>query len=483
MRNRLIALVNIGSLLILLLLIVFTVSADLFLYVLRNDGSDITEELDYDGLHDKAFDIAVATDGTFVVVGTAQDSPESNDSTSFWMMRFDADGEKKWQKVFNGQETGTLYLNSATLLPDDTIAVGGYFSSQDNTGLVQLHAIDDGEALWDESSHSSNNSLAAIQSDDNGNIYTCGHNSDYKLIVEKVHPAMDNGHPYGALSWKTVIDMTEYWKDRCEGECNSCSYQYNFCYAVDIDKSGNVYIGAQSVPCGGASRSGLVAKLNQEGVLQWRKTFDNAPPNSGAVRSLKVDDNDGSVLALMNTIVSDGNSEYSLFKLQQDESGIPAEGWENPLQLPKTDYHGGNIVYSGSEDKYVIGIGGNEASYICRLGPGRSLDCSEFFGMPKIFPFAVSEDGTVEVTFRIEDADQFSTRLLQTPLVTTYYAHILPDDSPGLVKEFPEMSKFWVSDALVLSDGTRLFVGSNFEKGLGTSGIILKCDNRGNCIE
>ena len=120
MRNRLIALVNIGSLLILLLLIVFTVSADLFLYVLRNDGSDITEELDYDGLHDKAFDIAVATDGTFVVVGTAQDSPESNDSTSFWMMRFDADGEKKWQKVFNGQETGTLYLNSATLLPDDT---------------------------------------------------------------------------------------------------------------------------------------------------------------------------------------------------------------------------------------------------------------------------------------------------------------------------------------------------------------------------
>ena len=302
--------------------------------------------------------ITVATDNAANIVVSGVISPMN------YLIKFDPSGKRLWAESFPMESYYTslvstdinnnIYLASEIHLSNasGSTTIGSINLIQSNSdGSTALIKFDpDGNPLWAKTYGGVNGGTYSdgwscdIKTDASGNVYLWGWCLNSAIFGDfTLTNPIGTGYSYylakintsGEVVWAKAVYET--------------ATGYNYGDLLDLDKSGNVYVGGhfnnriridgnEFVPEG--TNDFFVAKYSNTGAYQWIKTI---PSNSNIINALSVKDNDvlsiagaagkNSTLGTFNYLKSSG-SNGMVATLGNLTTGIPEIEYSNVAVFP-----------------------------------------------------------------------------------------------------------------------------------------------------
>lgn len=228
---------------------------------------------------DWSYAIAIDQAGFVVVTGYSTGSGTGKD---YKTIKYNHTGGVLWEATFNGPINGGDYSNAIVIDNTGNIFVTGRVDyGTTGSDIVTIKYNSSGVQQWFARFNGTGNGLdegRSIHLDDAGNVYvsgkTTGTTSGLDVITIKYNPD-------GSLVWSMAYN----------GPGNNEDYGAG----LDIDNSGNVYVGACSIGSG-TGQDFTVIKYNNAGTEQWVKRYNGAGNGGDAVVGIKID-SDNNVIA------------------------------------------------------------------------------------------------------------------------------------------------------------------------------------------
>ncbi len=336
-------------------------------WIVKLDGlGGIVWEKSYGGNSlDVAYDIAIATDGGYLVVGTSQstlgDVTGNHGSWDLWVIKMDNIGNLIWQKSYGG--SGNDYGHSVKTTNDGGYVIAGNSTSNDgdltiNKGLddywiVKIDSI--GNIEWQKSyGGTGNDEASSIDQTSDGGYIVAGYSNSQN----------------GDVSGNQISE--DYW----------------------------------------------VVKLDSLGGLEWEKCFGGSSDDRG--RSIQESPNNGYIVA-GEIWSSDGDVGQNEGKWDYWIAYISDTGtviWENSFGGPGNDYaksfditnDGGFVLAGGSDDNGgdVSGNNGVSDFWIIKLSKPLNLLEYDTEVHMKLYPNPISNLINIESEVKINKIEIFN---------------------------------------------------------------------------
>ena len=249
---------------------------------------------------DQAQGVAVDSSDNIIVVGiTNSDGAGSND---FLIAKYNSSGVLQWDKTLGGSGSELSY--GIAIDSFDNIIVCGYTGSDGAGGNDFLIAKynSSGTLQWDRTLGGSGNDLGyAVAVDPSDNIIVCG-------LTQS-----DGAGGSDALIAKYNSSGTLQWDRTLGGAADDSLYD------VAIDSSDNIIVGGFTASAGGGLDTGLLAKYNSSGVLQWDKVLGGT--GYDYIRGVTVDSSDNIIVCGATNSDGAGGYDALIAKLPSDGSG------------------------------------------------------------------------------------------------------------------------------------------------------------------
>ena len=304
--------------------------------------------------------VALDSNGNIYSVGKIEQSGQLTDG---YIVKYDADGSVQAQaEVFS---SGNIYdeLENIAIDGSDNIYVCGRAGSGNghcyvakfNTSLTMQ---------WRKSLTGSGFSrFEGVGFDSSGNVYVAGFAPDSSLTGPQ-DAVIAKYNSSGTLQWQRGLGRTS---------------QYTSFNRLFVDSSGN------SFACGlghdGSSQTGLVAKYNSSGTLQWHKHIKDSTYTINNASGIGTDSSGNIYVAGHANIPNEGNTIYAI---KLNSSGA--------IQWSRTVDHVANrteevvgLAVNDSGDMYITGSSYvNNASYtdgiIVKFNSSGALQFTRTFG-------------------------------------------------------------------------------------------------------
>ena len=252
---------------------------------------------------DKAWSVAVDTQGNVLAAGTTVNTGTSGD---FTVAKFDPDGTRLWLRTINGTANGGDVAHSVAVDTQGNVFVAGYTFNTGTSGDFTVAKFDpDGTRLWLRTINGTANGGDGAQSvavDTQGNVLVAGAiwngRADWDFTVAKFDPD-------GTLLWLRTIngpgdddDVAESVAVDTDGNVIAAGYILNFwgwdftvmkfardgsllwerhlgggpndyAESVAVDTEGNVF--AAGVTDNTSPPHSMVAKFARDGTLLWQQ--------------------------------------------------------------------------------------------------------------------------------------------------------------------------------------------------------------------
>ena len=308
-------------------------------YVVRTaaNGEKIWDRIFGGSAEDYLSGVALMPDGGAVLVGYST-SPADGNKTSpgiygadGWLVRLDANGNKIWDKTFDGREEG--FFRDIQRLPDGGFILAGSSSDGDELGwIVRLDA--EGNLLWQqEIYHEENSSFNRVLALPNGDILAGGYNED------------DDGN---FSFWLARLNFRgEVLWERFYGGSG-----YDELTAIAPTSDGGFLIGGPSnSPADGSKTSPnfggkdfWVVRVDANGNSLWQRSFGGGGEDE--LRDIAVRPDGGFILGGNSSFSSGGNKRS------------PALGYAD-YWIVRIDAGGGKVwdaAYGGDQEDYLLDL-------------------------------------------------------------------------------------------------------------------------------
>ena len=243
-------------------------SSDNFYVAGSSDSTTLVAKFDSSGVlqwqrtlggtnNDFALGISVDTSGNVYVAAYSNSGGSGYDALIF---KYNSSGTIQWQR--------TLGDGSSNLFTGIAVDSAGYIYAVGTTGINPDILIakynSSGTIQWQRTLGGGGNDYGeSIALDNSGNIYIGGRSNSpgsagaYDYLIAKYNSS-------GTLQWQRVLGGT--------------GSEYG--YGIELDNSGNIYIGGRSNTAGAGSYDYLIAKYNNSGVIQWQRIIGGVANDS-----------------------------------------------------------------------------------------------------------------------------------------------------------------------------------------------------------
>ncbi|OQP42739.1 hypothetical protein A4H97_11275 [Niastella yeongjuensis] len=300
-----------------------------------NNGDKIWKKT-YDGPGngaDEASATAVDADGNVYVTGYSAGNGTGND---FATIKYDAAGNAKWTKRYNGPGNGVDEAKAIAVDKNGNVYVTG-LSGGNGTGsdYATIKYDKDGNTKWTKRYNGPANFIdesRAIAVDGNGNVYVTG--TSFANTISGDYATV-----------KYDANGNQQWVARYDGPANFSDNAT----ALVTDALGNVYVTGNSLS-NVTGEDYATIKYNTLGVQQWVARFDHPPVNFGdRANAIAVD-------ALGNVYVTGtSGDDYGTVKY----NGAGVQQWAAFYNGPGNSFDGataltvdaaGNVYVTGSSN-------------------------------------------------------------------------------------------------------------------------------------
>lgn len=286
---------------------------------------------------DQAYSIDHTSDGGYVIAGVSTSSLSgdvsdvNNGGADFWIVKFNADGTKAWDKLYGGNSYETAYAIRQT--SDGYIIAGETLSSSsgDVTGtnnggrdwwILKLDA--NGNKLWDLVYGTADEDIA----------YSIELVSDGYIIAGYVINSPTSLHDMRILKLSTA-GAIQWQKDYSYASTGS-----DIVYSIKQTTDGGYIL---------AGLPGYILKLDSSRNVQWNVAVN--PNNLWEFRSIQ-QTTDGGYIAVGSTGAGDGpNGGRDVILMKLSTSGVIT--WQKYFGGSSVDT--GRTVYQTSDGGYIIG--------------------------------------------------------------------------------------------------------------------------------
>lgn len=229
------------------LVLKYNASGDL-LWERRTDGSV--------GGTDRALRIAIDRHSNAVVTGISRGADASTDLQT---LKYDPEGTLIWSHRFSSATGGYDSATAMALGPEDQIAVAGTARGQqedylvlvyDSSGYLQWHRQYNGDG-------DSTDIASGVKVGADGSVYVTG----ASVGLPQVFTDFD----YLTIKYDSVGNVS--WVRRYNGA--SDANRYDVARALGIDSMGGVYVAGESAPTDGTGEDCTTLKYDSDGTLLW----------------------------------------------------------------------------------------------------------------------------------------------------------------------------------------------------------------------
>lgn len=205
---------------------------------------------------------------TFIASGcTNSYGPEDMNAI---ILKFDYNGNIKWQKVYGGDGYDCIYSAIKTR-NNGILAVGETSSGLNNTGILIMKLDPEGEVEWQKAYIGNFNSIAyTVTSADNGYIlagYTTintesSNNTDF-WNIQKPYPLIIKIDTIGNIEWQKILNIPGVTR------------------AITKDKDGNIYIAGYTISSANSfiDNDIWIIKMDSEGNIKWSSVYGGYGPD------------------------------------------------------------------------------------------------------------------------------------------------------------------------------------------------------------
>ena len=221
---------------------------------------------------DWSYAIAMDPGGNLVVTGYSTGAGTGKD---YKTIKYSPNGSVVWEVSYNGPINGGDYSNAITIDAAGNIFVTGRVDyGTTGSDIVTIKYNSQGVQQWTARYNGSGNGL-----DEGRSIHL---QNDGSVIVGGKATGTTSGLDFVTIKYSP--DGTQAWAMVYNGPGNNEDY----IVSVDVDNSGNVYGGGNSIGTG-TGQDFVVIKYNSTGTEQWVKRYNGAGNGGDAVVGVKVD--------------------------------------------------------------------------------------------------------------------------------------------------------------------------------------------------
>jgi hypothetical protein len=309
-------------------------------------------------LYDKGNSVLTVSDG--YIVACTSDSPQLYDKSlpnvgynDYWIIKFDKQGNKIWEKVFGG--TFNDWAVSIVQTPDNSIIIGGYSESDANGNKTEnsrggtdywIIKMDlNGNKIWDRTFGGNYNDILNDILVVNNGLIVAGH-SNSEMSGDK------SSTKYGDEDYwilKLDFDGNKVW-DRTYGGGGS-----DFCLDAELTDNNEVLLvgstyssntGNKISPSYGSSDIWVI-KIDQNGTKIWEKNYGGKKTPDG---KLIIGGVSTSNIGYDKSENSRGGNDYWIIKIEESGNKI----WDKRFGGGDDDYFSDLII---NEDGSLV-VGG-----------------------------------------------------------------------------------------------------------------------------
>jgi uncharacterized delta-60 repeat protein len=284
---------------------------------------------------DEAKCIKVDANGNVFVAGYS-----FNSNRDFIVIKYNSNGTEAWVAIYNGPGNNEDAVNSLEIDNSGNIyAAGNSIGAGSGSDFTVIKYNPNGTEAWVKRFNGPGNggdAALSVKVDGSGNVYVSGY-ADY---------GANNGYDF--LTIKYNASGNQLWLANYDG-ANTIN---DFCTAMTIDASGNVYVtGSSAMYIGQLIDSNYATiKYNTSGQQQWVALY-NGPNNSIDVsRSVSVD-NDGNTY-ITGTSRGINSDDYTTIKYTPSGATAWIMIYDGPAS--STDYSVA-VVIDNNQNAYVTG--------------------------------------------------------------------------------------------------------------------------------
>jgi len=329
-----------------------------------------------DNIDDKAYDIAVDSQGNVFVTGYSYGITSQRD---YLTIKYSPDGHLLWEARYNGADN---YWDEAAALALDSLGnvyVTGYNDGGGYYEIATLKYDQSGNQIWVNALNLGNDSFASdIALDNDANVYISGKyhadttyldymtiklntNGDLQWIeyynnigesndqttaiaVDQDGSVFVTGYSEGMASDKDYATLKYdtngilQWVSRYNGPANGEDVPND----LVLDSSGNLYVTGSSVGVGVWYEFATI-KYDGDGNIQWISRYQDISGSYSAAEAIAIDGNNN-VITAGTTTGPLNNLDFAVVKYQQtlDEIDLSLSPFGIPIQIPAS---GGTLCY------------------------------------------------------------------------------------------------------------------------------------------
>ena len=260
---------------------------------------------------------------------------------------------QEWTSRFNN--SGSMVRNSVKSDSKGNIyVIGVNYNSLTGKDFLLIKYNSNGTQLWNRIFNDTSNAddiPAAFTIDSLGNAYITGTVNSGSSRSDIITLKYDS---FGNLIWSA----------RFNGVIN----RDDFSVSIDLDQTGNIYVGGGSNPSLQFSQCDyLVVKYNPQGIQEWFALYDGPISNSLELPYSMVADSFGNTFITGGSIGSSGSTSYFDFAtVKFNSSGV--QQWVKNYNSPDGGY---DVAYAitldNSNNVYITGESGSYYSYFTTI--------------------------------------------------------------------------------------------------------------------
>jgi prepilin-type N-terminal cleavage/methylation domain-containing protein len=321
---------------------------DLWIIKINSNGKT-TWEKTYDGgfnQFDTAKSIIQTSDGGFIVTGQTYETSDVL-SGNVWLMKLDSNGNKSWDKTFNGEGNTCDNGRSVIQTSDGGYAICGEtdmtFTPSTKSKMWVIKTDSLGNEIWNKAF------VDGVAGVDFGRSII--QNSDGSLIAAGRCAVNNTRVNFDAWVIKLDINGNEIWKKTYDGG----PHYDDYCESIVLaDDGGYVLAGRTTKSSGSYSGDMWLVKIDNSGTELWNKNYDGTSNYNDYAFAVKKTKEGGYILAgYTNFYTSNATARVWIYKTDANGDYV----WDRALPYIASGVYTSWGICQTNDNGYIVLLG------------------------------------------------------------------------------------------------------------------------------